>query len=280
MFIISRIRGWLRWFNSRNILLLINTNWFNPFLTLYFNFVFFPFRQARKFPLFVYGWPKLYEQYGSMECQGLCKRGMIRFNDSIPFAPQAALANTQIGLANGSKIIFHGPCIIGMGCRILLGQKGILELGKHTKIMHCCNVTAYSRVTLGDFSRVTHRCQVIDTNFHFVANFNKCIVPNQTHPITIGTYCWICNSSTISGGAVIPNRTIVASNSLVGKDMSAIPESSIIGGVPAKLVATGFRRVENEEFNRVLWRHYISQGSQELYRLADDASPAICDSDE
>lgn len=60
----------MREINSRNILLLINTNWFNPLLTLYFNLVFYPFKQARKLPLYVYGWPRLYEQYGRMECQG------------------------------------------------------------------------------------------------------------------------------------------------------------------------------------------------------------------
>jgi hypothetical protein len=31
----------------------------------------------------------------------------------------------------------------------------------------------------------------------------------------------------------------------VNKDFSNIPESSMIGGVPAKFLATGFRKVEN-----------------------------------
>lgn len=267
----------MREINSRNFLLLINTNWFNPLLTLYFNLVFFPFKQARKLPLYVYGWPRLYEQYGKMECLGECKRGMIRFNVTIPFSPQAVWANTQIGLANGGKIIFHGSCTIGMGNRILIGQNGILELGKGTKIMHCCNVTAYSKIVLGDYSRIVHRCQVMDTNFHFVANFNKGIIPNQTKPIIIGTYCWICNSSTISGGAVIPDKTIVASNSLVGKDMSDIPEESIIGGVPAKLICKGYRRVENRRLEGELWKYYIVDRNTETYTLDRDCAHFICD---
>ena len=45
----------------------------------------------------------------------------------------------------------------------------------------------------------------------------------------------------------MPDFTIVASNSLVGKDYSDIPESSMIGGIPAKLIATGFRKVENSK---------------------------------
>lgn len=257
----------------------LNSNWFNPFATLYFNLVFFPFKQAIKFPMFVYGTPKLYCQMGNMVCEGMCHTGMIRFNSTIPFSPQAALGDSQIGISENGKIVFRGPCIIGTGNRILVGESGTLDLGKFTKIMSFCNITAYSRVVLGAYSWVVHRCQVLDTNFHFIANFNKGIIPDIMRPISIGEYCWICNSTTVSGGAVIPNKTIVASNSLVNKNMSDIPEESIIGGIPAKLIASGFRRVESHKLVGDLWMHYVVEGNEKNFKMPEMVEHTICDAD-
>lgn len=279
MKIVSRIIRKIHRVWSHDIIAGLNSNWFNPFATLYFNIIFFPFKQAVKFPMFVYGMPKLYCQMGNMICDGVCHTGMIRFNAAIPFSPQAALGDTQIGISDKGKIIFRGPCVIGTGNRILIGEKGTLDMGKFTKIMSFCNITAYSKIVIGAYSMVVHRCQVIDTNFHFIANLNKGIIPDIKRPITIGEYCWICNSTTVSGGVVIPNKTIVASNSLVNKNMSDIPEESIIGGIPAKLIGTGYRCVENNKLGVELWKHYIVDGNQEIYRIPKELMNSICDAD-
>lgn len=45
-------------------------HWFNPFATLYINFFSFPFQQAIKFPMFVYGAPGLYHVVGDMRIIG------------------------------------------------------------------------------------------------------------------------------------------------------------------------------------------------------------------
>lgn len=279
MAIVSKIIRKMHRVWSHDIPAELNSNWFNPFATFYFNFIFFPFKQAIKFPLFVYGMPKLYCQMGNMACEGECHTGMIRFNMTIPFSPQAAIGDTQIGISGKGKIIFRGPCAIGTGNRILVGEKGILDMGKFTKIMSFCNITAYSRIVIGDYSWIVHRCQVLDTNFHFIANFNKGVIPSIKRPISIGKYCWICNSTTVSGGAVIPNKTIVASNSLVNKDMSDIPEEAIIGGIPAKIIGTGYRRVESHKLIGDLCMHYEIEGKEEFYKISEESPHSICDAD-
>lgn len=256
----------LRYLFSR-ILSKLYSNWFNPFYTIYFNFVFFPFRQAIHLPVYIYGWPRLFSQYGAMECKGICRRGMIRINLTLPNSPQSAVASTQLNI--WGKVIFRGNCKIATSCNILVREEGVLDIGNDVRIMTLCNITVYSKVSIGNHSRIAHRCQIMDSNFHFIANVTRNIVKNMTSPILIGNYCWICNSTIISGGAVILDKIIVASNSLVGKDMTSIPEESIIGGIPAKLIGTGFRRIENPILDEEIHQFFFHNPSARYYNLPE-----------
>lgn len=267
----------LRYLYSR-ILRKLSSNWLNPLYTIYFNLAFFPVRQAIHFPVYIYGWPRLFSQYGKMQCVGICKRGMIRINLTLPNAPQATVGNTQLNI--WGKVIFRGQCKIATSCNILVNEEGTLDIGHDVRILTLCNITVYSKVCIGSHSRIAHRSQIIDSNFHYLVDFTRNQIKNRTHPITIGNYCWICNSSTISGGAVIPNKTIVASNSLVGKDMSSVPEESIIGGVPAKLVRTGFRRVENLSLENNIKRFFHCNPDARFYSLPEGIEHSCCDSDD
>ena len=252
-------------------------NWFNPLITFYLNFRSFPFSQAIHFPVFVFGWPRLLSLYGRMECVGKCKMGMITFNASNGGAPSAPLSATSIN--NWGKIIFHGKCQIYTSNKINISKNGILELGEGTKIMHLCNITAHESVRIGEQSWIVHRCQVLDSNFHFIADYNKHRIRRYTKPIEIGTYCWICNSSTIAAGSIIPNKTIIASNSLVNKDMSDIPEESIIGGVPARLIASGYRRLDSRKMQDDVFAYFEKYPDEEYYNLDVNVDHSICDVD-
>ena len=119
-----RIINKLRKGYSKLIVCQLWVHWFNPLYTLYFNFIFFPLRQAIKFPVFVYGWPKLFSQYGTMECVGNCKTGMVRLNVTIPGGPQFAAGNTQLNI--WGKVIFRGKCEIGTGNKLNVGYSAIL----------------------------------------------------------------------------------------------------------------------------------------------------------
>ena len=252
-------------------------NWFNPLLTLYLNFRSFSLRQAVKLPVFVYGWPKLFSLYGSMECSGRCSMGMVKINQTNTGCPSAPGTSTAIN--NWGKIIFHGHVLIYTGCKICLSMEGVLEMGEGSKIMPCCNVTAHEYVKIGEQSRIAHRSQILDSNYHYVANFIKKKIPLYHRPIIIGDYCWVCNSSTVAAGAVIPDKTIVASNSLVNRDMSDIPEESIIGGIPAKLISTGFRKVESNKLQKDLSGYFFNHPEAKYYPIPDDFDHLNCNVD-
>lgn len=274
---IKKILYHINVFYARHIESLPYRNWFNPLVTLYLNFRCFPLRQAWRLPVFVYGWPKLFSLVGSMECVDECYTGMVELNRTIDGMPNHPGPSTAIYLFG--KIIFHGKCFIHTFNKITVARTGVLELGKDTKIMCAVNITAYKSVRIGNNSWIVHRCQVMDTNYHFVADFKHGRVNQRYKPIIIGDYCWICNSSTISGGAVIPNKTIVASNSLVNKDMSDIPEESVIGGQPAKLISTGYRRVDSNRFERIIMKWLREHPEALFFPLKEGIDHLVCDAD-
>lgn len=256
---------------------LLFINWLNPFCTIYINFRSFPICQAIRFPIFVYGRPRIYGLSGKMIVTG-CKitPGMIKFNQVKVGAPSNMSLQSEI--FNRGLIIFRGNGFIGTGNKICVFPNAVLDLGASFKIAGMCNIACFSSIKLGVRTRIAHRCQILDTNYHYVANFIKRIVPPFSVPITIGNSCWICNSTTIMSGVILPDYTIVTSNSLVNRKFSEISKGSLIGGIPAKFIATGFRRVENIDIeNRV--RHFYYRNTDKVFEIFSDDTPDVYSDD-
>lgn len=222
---------------------LMFSNWLNPFATFWLNFRSFPLGQALRFPIWVYGRPKLRCLSGGMKIVGRIRPGMIVFNKVRKMAPN--LMTIQSEIVNQGNIEFHGGGEIGTGNKIVTYFGSKLTIGNCFKIQDLVNVGCMKNIKIGDFTQVTHRCQIFDSNYHYLVNINDNSVKNNTFPIIIGNYCWIGNSTTISGGAIIPDFTTVASNSLVNRSGNSIPKFSIIGGTPAKLISTNIIRLYN-----------------------------------
>lgn len=246
---------------------IIFVNWINPIYTLYFNLRCFSLKQAIHIPVLVYGRPKLFCLSGEMKIEGPIRFGMIRFNQTKPLAPSNTGLQSEIN--NQGLIIFRGKGFIGTGNKIVVAPSRVLELGNDFVISNFCNIACFCGIRIGEHTRIAHRSQILDTNYHFIANFSRGIVPNRERPICIGKYCWICNTSTVAAGSIIPDFTIIASNSLVNRDFSNIPFNSIIGGVPAKFIASGFRRVENSYVERVVDNFY-KNSFDEVYSISQE----------
>lgn len=232
------------------------TNWFNPLATLWLNLRSFPLDQALHFPVWCYGRPRINGLSGRMVIKGRLISGMIRINKVLVAAPSNMGVQTEI--LNNGLIVFKGKLHIGTGNKIVVGRNATLTIGADSKIGDMCNIGCFEHITLGDVTRLAHRSQIFDSNYHFMTNLEHGIIPNYKQPVTLGKGCWICNSTTITGGVTLPDYTTISSNSLVNKKLSGIEEGSLIGGIPAKVIATGIRRVYNRE---------IEQQVEEFYRL-------------
>ncbi|ATR99197.1 acyltransferase [Porphyromonas gingivalis] len=249
---------------------LLFTNWFNPLATLWLNLRSLPFLQAIRFPIFVYGRPRFYSLSGRIKIEGKVVPGMIKFNIVLPGAPSNM--SVQSELYNNGSIIFRGKGEIGTGNKILVSTYGSLVLGQGFRITDMCNITCCGNVSIGEHLRLSHRAQIQDWNFHYVADFRMGYVRNSHRPIMLGDMCWIGHSSTIGPGVVLPNHILVASNSLVKGDFSYLSEGALIGGIPAKLIAEGMYRVEASEANTIIGDYFRLTG-EAIYHIPEGIVP-------
>lgn len=232
----------------------------NPFLTLWLNFRCLPLPQAIKLPIFVYGRPILYNTSCNIIIEAPIKMGMIKFNYQRIWGP--SIMNQQSEFNCSGKIIFKGKGYFGTGTKICVTPNAILEFGDQFKVADLVNIGCYNSIKIGAKCRIAHRCQLFDTNYHYLVDLDNRTIKRKTRSIVIGASCWICNSSTISPGTVLPDFTIVGSDSVVNKNYSNIPKYSLIAGIPAKLIHTGLIRIENSDYENQIDKYFKTQENQ------------------
>ena len=239
-------------------------NWIR---TLYFNFRLLPYVQAKHLPFYIYGKPVFNSLSGKVDFKCPISRGMVKINEQKIFAPSLQTVNTQINLCG--TLIIRGKTMIGCGNKIIIANGAVLDIGACTKITDFCNIDCYSNIVIGDGSTIAHRSQIMDSNHHFVVNMNMKQISNNMKPICIGKQTWVCNSTTITGGAKIPNYSIVGSNSLVNKDFTKEGDTCLIAGVPAKVIAKGFFRIYDQDKEDMLIEYFANRESPYLVKGED-----------
>ena len=248
---------------------LLCKRWFNILPTLWINFRCFPWRQAWCLPLWAYGWPRLECLSGYMVIAPGAKLrpGMIRFNVSRTGAPNPPGGNAS--LMNCGTVTFDGRCTICSSSCIRTIQDSNLYLGNNSLICEEVNISCFHSVHIGHNSWIVHRSQVLESNNHYIADLSTGTISAHHRPIFIGNNCWVCNSSTISAGAILPDGTLVASHSLVNSDFSDAPANPTVGGIPAKVIGHGKRRVDDE----AIWipaRDYIRSHGGKAYQMTPE----------
>ncbi len=143
-------------------------------------------------------------------------------------------------------------------------------------IAECVRMLVDTEVSVGDYTRITFGCLVIDSEFHFVLNTQTGVVGTTRYPIKIGKYNWIGNSSVIKKGTVTPDYTIVSNGSMLTKDYTDVPKYSILVGVPAKLKGSGFRRIYNDQKNQELNAYFMEHTDSRKVTLPLDANDPEC----
>lgn len=246
-----------------------NTPFFNVVKTVYFNFRVLPFRQAIKLPIYIYGPTRLLNLRGSVEIKAPIRPGMIkmgRWYDRF-YGPRSS---SFIFLPDKSKIIFRGSSEIGIDYGIRLGDSGILDIGEMAVFTSGVKISANKMVKIGDYSRITWNCRIVDTDFHFTWNTDTKEVRNNTKPIVIGKYNWIGNNSAINKGTRTPDFTIVASGSVINKDYYHLNEDVdqplLLAGSPAKIVGKNMRRLYSREFEAKITEHFNSSKDVSIVR--------------
>ncbi len=120
-----------------------------------------------------------------------------------------------------------------------IGMK--VQLSESLYFYNGANIVINNGVRLGSFCKIWDFCEVI-LGEDLLASHNLTIISathdlyslaNKSGPVIIGANCWIGANVTIVGPVRIGNNVIIGAGAFVKNDL---PESSICGGVPARVI--------------------------------------------
>lgn len=218
---------------------------FNLWRTVYFNFRTLPYRQAIKLPIYVYGKVHFFMLNGSIEINDCTiKRGMIKIGvngDSFSLSDKSGF----VQLASPSaRIEFQGPCRIALNCKIRVAD-GLLKFGKYSRIGTGCKIICNGgHVDIGAFTGITFDCTIMNSSFHYTYDIQLGAYKNRTKDIVIGERNWIGNQTTILGGTLTKNSSVIGTGSLLNRDYTRLEgDYPMIAGRPAKLLRLGVKRI-------------------------------------
>lgn len=202
--------------------------------TLVFNFTYFSFRDAIRFPVFVKGKVRLNKTKGKIILPGNIQTGMILLG--FGKVGHFDTASTRMIWDNEGEIIFRGPALLKFGTKIVVGKGALLELGEMFRISPNSCIICQKKIVFGKSCRISWDVQILDTDFHKIKSLTGEIL-NPPKEIIIGDHVWIGARAMILKGTRIPDDCIVASNSVLTKEIEG--NHQIIAGMPAKVVRTG-----------------------------------------
>lgn len=234
------------------------------FKTIYFNFRMLKFSHAVKLPIFIYGKVKFYSLNGEVKILEPIRTGMIHLGKDLDHNP-VSLCPLKLNIQG--SLIFQGHALISGGSTITV-WKGSIELGRNVSIGSGVQVKASTRISIGEGTQIVALSTIMDTDVHFLKDIETGVIKKNTAPVYIGRFCWINQGSVITKGAVIPDYTIAARNTLFNKDYSKVDSGySVYAGSPAKIVAKNIQRI----FDYATERKYVDYFSvnKDLVRFQD-----------
>lgn len=212
------------------------------FYSIYFNYKHLPRHQAKFLPIVFYK-----HSYATISNGGkivltdemvLNKKKVIIGFSTYDFEYQCE--KTHLCISNGT-LFANGNLEFRRGCIVEI--RGLVSFGDKVRFAPRCRLRVHNAMSCGSDVAFSHETQVFDTNFHYMEPEDSPGFYPISKKIVIGSYCWISNRCTVAPGAVLPNNVVVASNSLVNRDFSALSPNSLIGGIPAKLIKERYARV-------------------------------------
>jgi acetyltransferase-like isoleucine patch superfamily enzyme len=212
----------------------------NFFAILYFNFKMLPLRQAIKLPFDFYYSVRFHNLSGKviLNCNEIY-RGMFKFGGRG--SEMFSRTTTIIDLKGTLEL--KGPLEIGHGCLLRIENAATVSFGANVRLGALTKMFAEHQIIFGDEIDFSWESQIFDTNFHYIKDVNDNTIDSRVGSVKIGSRNWFGNRVTVMKDTVTPDDLIVASNSLCNKDYSSLPIYSVIGGIPAKLIASNKQRL-------------------------------------
>lgn len=196
--------------------------------TIYFNFHYFPFSSAIKFPIFVSSRVKLLKTAGTIKIASKLSPGMIRlgFGDVGIFDQQRSRSIWE----HAGQIIFQGPANLGHGFKLSVLHSGQLVFGPNFVIVAESVIICHYKINFGADCLISWDVLIMDTDYHQILSDGFRVNPNQE--VIIGNHVWVSCRALILKGAVIPDDCVIGAGALVSKSLA--DQNSVYAGTPAR----------------------------------------------
>ena len=199
--------------------------------TVFFNFRYLPFAQAKRFPVFISGRTHI-------EC---CKSGFYigggRTGDiTFGFVDKQYIYSKPCHLSIEGYIITIGNGMhdFGPGCVLYISKDAELVLGNNFASSYDLHLRVAKRVEVGDDNMWSYGIEVRDTDSHKIYDEDGERV-NLDRPVILGDNVWVGCRCTILKGVEIASNTIVAASSVVS---SSQQDSNTIIASNGKVIKT------------------------------------------
>lgn len=107
-----------------------------------------------------------------------------------------------------------------------------ITFGKDVFINSGCHFQDQGGITIGEGCLIGHNVVLATINHDLMPENNR---KNHYAPIHIENHVWIGSNATVLPGVTIGDWAVVAAGAVVTKD---VPERTVVGGVPAKIIKT------------------------------------------
>jgi len=145
-------------------------------------------------------------------------------------------------------------------------KRNLLEIGEGTygRVNVLRNEGSDAKISIGKYCSIASNVTFITGGIHPIdwvslypfrinwqlENAYNDGMPSTNGPIRVGNDVWISTGVTILSGVKIGNGAVIASNSLVTKD---VPNYAIVGGVPAQLIKYRFSEEKIALLEKIQW---------------------------
>ena len=236
---------------------------YNFLRTVLFNYRMFPRDVAKVLPVKV-GW--------RVDLKGLTRgsvqlregvsphRFMVRIGCSSWQLYSNKSMRTLLWMTSGSRLTVGDDTDFCCGSRTVITAGGSVSLGDDFFINQNSLIYCSKSISFGEHCTIGWDSQVYDTDFHICEDIVTGEPASPVAPVRAGDNVWISNRCTIAKGSVLPSCCIVASNSLVNKDLSELEgQGVLLAGVPVSVKRTGIARVTDKKREAKLRKGFLRE---------------------
>ena len=189
--------------------------------TIYFNFKYFKFKDAIKFPVVVSHRTIFKELKGSIKLEKI-KTGMVRIGfgekENFDFRYNRTI------FKNSGEVVFKGKTKIGYGS--VISNEGKIIIGENTNFT-MVEFICRDEIEIGNRCLFSWNVSLMDTDHHNIFLLGNDEVINKSRKIKIGNHVWIGADVRILKGVSIADNNIIGMGSIITQSIEK--ENVIVG---------------------------------------------------